>query len=350
MTGRQTGDEEALAAGLRYGAVDDLTLTRRRCGRGFTYLDSSGKPVRDRKTLRRVRSLAIPPAYTEVRIAARADQHLQAVGRDEAGRLQYLYHPSWEEVREARKQDRLAALCAALPRLRRHLARALRKPGLGRRKALAAAVTLIDRTHIRVGSGDYVHSGRSRGAATLLKQNVRCDGDYVRLSFRGKRQQPVQCSIYAPALARALTELREIPGRRIFQYLDADGRRHRISAGDINAYLQEISGCDISAKDFRTLAATAAAGQRLCIADPAARARQRKRQVAEVMREVSELLGNTPTVARKSYVHRVLIEAFESGRLSVLGRAKRQCRNLSPGEALVAALFPRDETAGTVEC
>lgn len=333
------------AGGLRYANVDGLTVVRRRRGRGFTYLDAAGKRVRDSETIQRVLSLAIPPAYTDVRIAPRADQHIQAVGRDEAGRLQYVYHPSWEAVREARKQGRLAELCAVLPALRRRLARTLRKPGPGREKALAAAVMLIDRTYIRIGNSGYLQSGRSRGAATLLKSNVRCDGDEVHLSFHGKRRIRVECSIRAPALARALRELGAIPGRRLFQYRDEHGKTRRISAGDINAWLQDVTGAAVTAKDFRTLAATAAAGETLCATEPAPRARQRARQVADVMGGIAEALGNTPAVVRRSYVHRRLVDAFERGELTALSRSIERSRELSRGETLVAALLSVDRAA-----
>ncbi len=334
-----SAEDRARAAGLRLASPEALSLRRRRRGRGFSYLDGDGQPVTDRQTLERVRGLAIPPAYREVRIAPHPDEHIQAVGRDEAGRLQYLYHPRWEEVREAQKVEHLAALCASLPAIRRRVARVLRRPGPNRDKALAAVVALIDRTHIRIGCSDYVHIGRSRGAATLLKRHVRCDGDLVHLDFRGKRRQPVACALRAPALARALEELRQLPGSRMFQYRDKAGRRHPVDAADVNRWLREVSGVPVTAKDFRTLAATAAAGERLAAMEPDPRVTCRRRQVRQVMIGVADLLGNTPAVARKSYVHSRLVEAFEKGELGGLRSRTRAVRGLDRGEALVAALF-----------
>lgn len=337
-------DEEQLIrkAGLIRACIDELPLSRRRCGKGFLYINAKGKPVRDDAILARVRSLAIPPAYTEVRIAAHPQHHIQAVGRDDAGRLQYLYHPDWEQVREARKTDRLAALSAALPSLRRRIARTLRKDGAPAEKTLAAAVALIDRSHIRVGCSAYVRSGRSRGAATLLKRHVTRDGDHILLRFHGKRRQEMECRFYAPALARVVGELMDIPGRRLFQYLDGGGKIRRISSADVNRYLQSVTGAEISAKDFRTLTGTAEAAERLCGIEPADSKRERARQTADVMREVAALLGNTPAVARKSYVHPRLIGAFEAGKLDSACKATKRLPMMSRGEAVVATLFSCD--------
>lgn len=330
----------AAAPALRIVAVEDLRYTRRRCGRGFVYFDERGRRISDRGTLERVRRLAIPPAYAEVLIASRPNHHIQAVGRDEAGRLQYLYHPDWEAVREARKTTRLARLCAALPALRRRLARVLATPGPSREKTLAAVIALIDRTHIRIGCDDYVHSGRSRGASTLLKRNVRIEGDRVFLDFVGKRRTPIQCALRSPVLARALEELRALPGPRLFQYRNAEGALRPVSAAEVNAFLRELAEAEVTAKDFRTLAATAAAGERLCVVERGASVTARKRQVAEVIRAVAQLLANTPAIARKSYVHRELVDAFESGELARLAERVERPRSLSHGEALVASLFP----------
>jgi DNA topoisomerase-1 len=318
---------------LRIVAVESLCYTRRRCGRGFTYHDRRGRRIRDAATLRRVHSLAIPPAYAEVLIAPSADHHIQAVGRDEAGRLQYLYHPAWESVREARKTTRLAALCAVLPTLRRRLRRILATPGLSREKAIAAVIALIDRTHIRIGCADYVHSGRSRGASTLLKRNLRCEDDRIFLNFVGKRRTPIQCSLRSPLLARVLQELRELPGPRLFQYRNGGGKLRPVSAAEVNALLRELAGAEVSAKDFRTLAATAAAGERLCALERGASATARKRQVNEVIRAVAQLLANTPAIARKSYVHRELVRAFDTGELQRLAQRVERLPELSQGEA-----------------
>lgn len=329
---------ESADSTLRLATPDELTIRRQRRGRGFIYLSERGTQITDKTTLQRIRSLAIPPAYEDVRIAADPDAHLQATGRDEAGRTQYRYHPGWEDVREERKVERLAEFCAALPRIRRRVANDLKRPAPSRRKALAAVILLIDETNIRIGGEDYVHSGRSRGAATLLKRNVARNGDRLCLTFRGKGGQQFRCEVASPALLEAYEELLALRGARLFQYRNGSGKLRPVTAADVNLYLQEVSGTSISAKDFRTLAATSAAAERLLKQEPAPSSTARRRQIAGVMREISELLGNTPTVARKSYVHRRLITAFEQGELARLFRRKRS-RYLSRGESAVAGLF-----------
>lgn len=329
--------DEPAAAELRQVERKALNIRRRRRGRGFAYVDGKGEPVTDAATLGRIRSLAIPPAYRNVRIARQPNAHLQAVGRDDAGRLQYRYHPDWDHIRESRKEEQLAVMCAALPTVRRRIARDLRKPGLPRERVLAAVVTMIDKTHIRIGCEDYVHSGRSRGAATLTKRNVRCEGDRIHLSFSGKGGREIRCALRSERVARVVRALGRLPGSRLFQYRGEDGRRRRVTAADANRYLQDIAGAPVTAKDFRTLAATAAAAEMLMTETPSASRTGRRRQVAAVVKRVADMLGNTPAVARKSYVHRRLVDAFESGRLGRMRRSK--VPGLSCGEALVAKLL-----------
>lgn len=325
-------------ASLRATSAEALTIRRRRRGQGFEYLDAVGRRLTDAETLARIRTLAIPPAYREVRIASRPDAHLQAVGRDDAGRLQYRYHPHWDAVREARKSRQLADFCAALPRIRRRVARDLRAEGLPRRRVLAAVVMLIDRTHIRIGCEDYVHSGRSRGAATLAKRNLRCDGDCVALGFSGKGRREVRCEIECAPLARVVRVLGELPGRRLFQYRDRRGDLRRVTAQEVNQYLQGIAGAPVTAKNFRTLAASAAAAEMLSGIEPAGSRRARRRQVARIVAEVADMLGNTPAVVRKSYVLAEVLDSFGEGRLQNAGR-RRPLAGLKRGEVMVASLL-----------
>jgi DNA topoisomerase-1 len=205
---------------------------------------------------------------------------------------------------------------------------------------------LLDKTHIRIGCEGYVHSGRSRGAATLLKRNISLNDGEVRLRFRGKGGREIEQSIVAPALARAIDELRTIPGRRIFQYRDEVGRVRVIRAGDVNGYLGEVAGAPVTAKDFRALAANAEAARRLAVLEPHARPNMRRRQVAEVIRQVADLLGNTPAIARKSYVHGELVAAFTDERLAGLQADRAMAGRLPNGEKLVAALFSSRASSG----
>ena len=232
----------ATEAGLTIATADELTIRRRRAGKGFVYLDAKGKRIAQEATLARIRSLAIPPAYEDVRVAADETFHLQAIGKDEAGRTQYRYHPDWDAVRETRKVERLDRVIEALPKLRRAVAADMASPRLGKRKALASAVALIDETHIRVGSEAYLRSNKAHGAATLLKRHVKVRGESVELSFRGKGGKDVSARMRSPRLARALARIGALPGRRLFQYRDEDDKVRRVTAVDVNAYLRDIAG------------------------------------------------------------------------------------------------------------
>lgn len=339
LTSLPSGARHLRSLALTRGDAAELVVRRRRCGTGFIYFNEGGRRIRDSSTLERIRALAIPPNYRDVRIAANPRAHLQAVGCDDAGRTQYRYHPNWEEVRERQKIDRLSVISHAIGRIRRRLARDLRRPAGDKDKALAALVMLLDRSYIRIGGESYVHSGRSRGAATLLKRNVEIDNDQIRLRFFGKGGKEFDCLVRAPALALVIQELQRMPGRRLFKYRDADGRIRPVTAADTNAYLNDIAGAPVTAKDFRTLAANAAAAMRLATLTPEAAPAARRRQVAAVIREVSELLGNTPAVARKSYVHRELVKAFEDRHLPRLHASAKPRDSRRRGEDLVAALF-----------
>ena len=325
---------------LRVTSPDDLTIRRRRNGRGFAYYDEHDNRIVAPDMLDRIRSLAVPPAYEDVRIAGHQRAHLQAVGRDAAGRTQYRYHPDWSHVRETQKGARLATLCEALPSIRQRVGRDLHLPGIERNRVIAAVVTLIDRTHIRVGCEDYVHSARSRGAATLLKRNMTRDGKGFKLTFRGKGGRQIETTIKATGLMRLHPRLMKLPGSRLFQYRDADGAIRKITAGQVNAYLTEIAGTGLSAKDFRTLAATSLAATRLAALPPEPSKRGRRAQIGSVMSEIAERLCNTPTVVRKSYVHSLLIDAFESGKLQRISKQVRRQKDRSRAESIVAALFP----------
>lgn len=328
------------ATALRRIGPEALRIRRRRRGRGFEYLDDGGRRLTDPEVLARIRSLAIPPAYRDVRIALEPNAHLQAVGRDDAGRLQYRYHPNWEIVRDRRKSAQLVDFCSVLGRIRARVSRDLRLTGLPRQRVLAAVVMLIDRTHIRIGCEDYVHSGRSRGAVTLTKRNVRCRGDIVALAFTGKGGRAFQCEVVSRPLSRVIAALERLPGSRLFQYRDDEGKLRRVNAAEVNQYLQDIAGVTVTAKNFRTLAASAVAAQILAQMDPATSRSGRRRQTAGVVAQVAEMLGNTPAVARKSYVLPQVLEAFKDGRLQA-ACAGRALPGLKRGEAAVRRLLEK---------
>jgi DNA topoisomerase-1 len=325
---------------LRRTRAEALTIRRQRRGSGFSYVDEAGRPIRDAGTLDRIRSLAIPPAYEDVRIAADPRAHLQALGRDDAGRLQHRYHPDWDKVRERRKLKRLQRLIEALPKLRAAVARDLKARDLGHDKALACAVAIIDRCHIRVGNDAYAEANGSYGASTLRKRHLTLSGKRVELSFRGKGGKDIACALEDVFLARALGRLVTLPGRRLLQYRDEGGVVSPVRAGEINAYLRRISGLPISSKDLRMLAANAAAAELLLAGDVVATETGKKRQLADIMRAISEQLANTPAVVRKSYVHEIVVSAYASGRLKacyVKTRASAGCSRIERALGSLAA-------------
>lgn len=322
------------ASTLEPVTLERLTIRRRRRGAGFEYIDARGRTIRSAKVLRRLRRLAVPPAYVDVAYADIEAAHLQAIGRDEAGRLQYRYHPDWIKVREARKSKRLATLVAALPRLRRHLARQLSVTRLDRTFVFAAVIALVDRTAIRAGRERYYHLSGARGAATLLKSDVEIAADTVTLRFRAKGGKIITRSVRAPRLSRTLKRLHSLPGRWLFQYRDDRGKLRRVRAGDVNKHLRDIAGASL--KDFRTLHASAHVAFELARIEPAASERGRKRQLNAAIATAATVLGNTPAICRKSYVHEQVIAAFERGQLR---NDIRPPAGLSTREAILARVL-----------
>jgi DNA topoisomerase-1 len=330
----------ARAHGLHLVKPDALTMTRRRHGRGFAYYDADGVRLRDPAAVSRLASLAVPPAYEDVRYAEDPAAHLQAIGTDAAGRLQYRYHPDWEKVRELCKARRLMRLVEVLPRIRRSVAQHLASGSLGREPVLAAVIELVARSAIRPGSEDYARLHGTRGAATLLKSNVTTEGDKVILSFRAKGGKAVRKEFTAALLVPMLARLRDLPGRRLFQYRDEGGAIHMVTARAVNAFLREIAGgVMISLKDFRTLLASAAVLEALARQAPADSARQRRRQVLAAVRTAAEDLANTPAICRRSYVHASVVAAFEEGVLEGFADALKRSRSAARREQLLMRIM-----------
>ncbi len=321
--------------GLRRVEAGDLAIRRRRNGHGFIYLLPNGRRLRDRSTLTRLRHLAVPPAYEAVLYAADACAHLQAVGRDSAGRTQYRYHPDWEKVRELRKARRLARLVHALPKIRNWVGRTLRTRAPTRDFALAALIELIACTALRPGSETYLRQHGTRGATTLIKSNVTIQGETVHLRFRGKGGQMIEKEVRARRLASALRRLKQLPGSRLFQYRAEDGSICRLRRRDANAALRDIAGKPITLKDFRTMIASAAALEQLADIEPKGSERGRRRQVLATVREVAGELANTPAVCRKSYVHDAVIAAFDSGLLQRMAGAAGSRRSAARRERML---------------
>jgi len=325
--------------GLRLESRSNLSIRRIKRGEGYSFVRRNGRVVRDAATMRRLKALAMPPAYEEVRYAQDAEAHLQAVGRDAAGRWQYRYHPDWEKVREARKARRLTALVHVLPKIRRSVAQHLSGDQPIREFALAAVIELVARTAIRPGHESYVKLNRTRGATTLLKSNVRLEDDGIVLSFRGKGGKSLRKECNAVALVRAVEVLRELPGLRLFQYRDGDGAVRAVTANHVNAFLREIAGVKISLKDFRTLVACAAVIESLARITPADSARARRRQVLDAVRAAADELANTPAICRRSYVHDTIVTAFENRLLERFAATLKGCRSAARREQVLAQVL-----------
>jgi DNA topoisomerase I len=331
-----TVEELAQELGLKLGDQNELTIRRIRRGKSYSFVRANGSHVRDPRTIRRLHAMAVPPAYVQVRYSPDPNSHLQAVGRDAAGRLQYRYHADWEKVREHRKAHRLAKLVAALPKIRRNVSAQLAGDEPTREFALAAVIELIARTAIRPGNESYARLNGTRGATTLLKSNVTLEDDCLVLTFKAKGGKAVRKECAASKLVRAVGILRTVPGKRMFQYRDQSGTVRAVSTTQVNAYLREIAGIKISLKDFRTLMASAVVLESLSRISPAASERGRKKQVLEAVRAAADELSNTPAICRKSYVHDTIVTAFEDGILERFAATMKGYRTQAKRERLLA--------------
>jgi DNA topoisomerase I len=314
---RRVPDEvkSAELAGLRYAIPKGTGIRRRRAGSGFVYLGSDNKPISDEAVIRRIRSLVLPPAWTSVWISPSENGHIQAVGRDARGRKQYRYHPRYRHIRDLAKFDRMRAFGKALPKIRRTVARDLRREGLPKRKILAAIVKLLETTYIRVGNEEYVEDNNSFGLTTLRNQHVQVLGDTLKFRFKGKSHQEQQITIKDKRLARIVRKCKEIPGSLLFEYLDETGNPQAIESGDVNDYLREISGGEFTAKDFRTWGGTCLAASFLlaqCLEKTDSSA---KSVLVDVVKDVASKLGNKPATCKKYYIHPAIMDCYSSGML-----------------------------------
>ncbi|HEX4965080.1 MAG TPA: DNA topoisomerase IB [Thermoanaerobaculia bacterium] len=307
--------ESARAAGLRYVSDDEPGIRRKRSGKGFTYKDPQGKTVKDPKVIERVKKLVIPPAWTDVWICPRANGHLQATGRDARGRKQYRYHPDWRSVRDETKFGRMIAFGEALPKIRERVDQDLSLRGLPREKVLAVVVALLETTLIRVGNPEYVKQNNSFGLTTLRNRHVGVSGSTLRFEFRGKSGQEHSVEVQDRRLARIVKQVRDLPGQRLFQYLDEAGERQSVSSEDVNDYLRATTGEEFSAKDFRTWGGTVLALSALLELGPCESEKEANHAVVEAVKRVSSSLGNRPAICRKFYVHPLVIEAYLAGSL-----------------------------------
>lgn len=346
--------EAAKAAGLRYVDAARPGITRRATGKSFTYLDPAGKTVRDLETLRRIRSLAIPPAWTDVWISSREDCHIQATGRDARGRKQYRYHSRWREVRDESKYGRTTAFAEVLPKIRRRVQRDLRLRGMPREKVLAAVVSLLEETLIRVGNDEYAQQNKSYGLTTLRNRHAKVRGSNIVFDFVGKSGKRHQIDIRDPHLAKMVRRCQELPGQELFGYIDNEGNPRDVTSEDVNSYLREVAGAEFTAKDFRTWAGTVLAAVALRGLAQFASAREAKRNITRAIEAVAQMLGNTPAVCRKCYVHPAILESYLAGQtISTLRqradeRLARSLSKLRPEEAAVL-MFLRERLSAASE-
>ncbi|TWO69917.1 DNA topoisomerase IB [Caenimonas sedimenti] len=337
--------EAAEAAGLTYTSDSQRGLRREPAGEGFRYLKHNGEPVTDEATLARIRKLAIPPAWTDVWICPRANGHLQATGRDARGRKQYKYHPDFREQRESTKYEHMLEFAQVLPGLRRQIAAHMALRGLPREKVLATVVHLLETTLIRVGNDDYARTNKSYGLTTLRNPHVKVEGAELRFQFKGKSGKTWRLRMKDRRVAKIVKACQDLPGQDLFQYQDDDGELRSISSADVNAYLKEVTGRDITAKDFRTWAGTVLAALALQEFERFDTQAAAKKNVRTAIEKVSARLGNTPTICRKCYIHPEVLGAYAAGELllEVKEQVEEQLRedlaSLKPEEAAVLTLL-----------
>ncbi len=346
LTAANKDVQSAKSAGLTYTSDRGPGIRRVRRGRQFRYVDVHGKPVSSSNSLNRIRSLSIPPAWTDVWICPNARGHLQATGRDARGRKQYRYHPKWREVRDGNKYGHVAAFARALPAIRRRTDADLRRAGLPRDKVLAAVVRLLEKTFIRVGNDEYARTNHSFGLATMRDRHVKVSGSKVRFIFRGKSGVEHELTLDDRRLVAIVKECRDLPGQELFQYRDADGRIVDVGSADVNQYLHGIAGREFTSKDFRTWAGTHLAATLLRDCPPCESQTAGKKTIVACIDQVAMRLGNTRAVCRKSYVHPAVLDAYLDGTIAKLkgrraARATHAIGRLTESESAVLRLLQR---------
>ena len=333
----------AKAAGLRYVTGEGPGILRKRHGKGFSYIGVDAKPVRDRSTLDRIRSLVIPPAWTDVWICPFQTGHIQAVGRDARRRKQYRYHARYREVRDETKFGRMEAFGAVLPKIRRRVSRDLSLSGMPRQKVIASIVRLLDQTCIRVGNEEYAKSNKSFGLTTLRVRHANVHGDAIRLRFRGKSKQEHDITLRDRRVAKIVKKCQDLPGQELFQYQLDSGEYVNVDSADVNEYLREITQEDFTAKDFRTWHGTGHMAQQLAALGPAGTETEVKRNTVLAVKDTARHLGNRPAACRKYYIHPAVFESYSdqtlfSAMVDVPSDSKTPAGKLSAAEVAVLGL------------
>jgi DNA topoisomerase-1 len=306
-------EEVAEEAGLRYISDEQPGYTRKAKGDDFEFFDTEGKRIRDETRLLRIKRLAIPPAYTDVWICPSPHGHIQATGRDARGRKQYRYHERWREVRDENKYDRMVVFGKTLPKIRRRVNRDLKRRGLPREKVLATVVQLLERTFIRIGNEEYAKENKSFGLTTMRNHHVDATATKLKFSFRGKSGIKHEVDVTDRRLAKIIRQLQDLPGQDVFQYVDEADEVRDVTSQDVNDYLREVTGEDFTAKDFRTWAGTVLAAMALNTQEAFKNKTQAKKNIKDAISAVAKILGNTPAICRKCYVHPAVLETYLDG-------------------------------------
>jgi DNA topoisomerase-1 len=332
-------------AGLRYVTDRRGGISRESRRQMFVYRGADGKEVNDSATLDRIKRLVIPPAWTNVWISPFSNGHIQATGRDARGRKQYRYHSRWREQRDENKFERMMGFAHALPRIRRRVQRDLRRPGMPREKVLATVARLLEITLIRVGNDEYARENNSYGLTTMHNRHVRVARGKIEFTFRGKSGKRHEISVRDQRLAKIVRRCQDMPGQELFEYEEPDGTVRDVSSEDVNGYLREIAGADYTAKDFRTWAGTVLAAIALKEFEGVAEGAVAKKNIVAAVEAVAQMLGNTPTVCRKCYIHPEILNSYLAGqtiasikqRLSA--KIDHSLSKLKPEEAAVIVLL-----------
>ena len=339
-------EEVAHLAHLRYYTDNKPGWTRKAGKDGFDFFDLEGKRVTDEDEIKRIRALAVPPAYTDVWICPSKNGHLQATGRDAKGRKQYRYHPRWRETADANKYGRVMAFAAALPVIRKRVDADLARPGLPKEKVLATVVKLLETTLIRVGNEEYAKTNHHYGLTTMRNRHVKVKGGTISFTFRGKSGVDHDIELQNPRLAKVVQRCQDLPGHDLFEYLDEAEKPQGIDSADVNAYLHEITGSPFTAKDFRTWAGTVLASMALREFEAFDSEAGAKKNIVEAIERVAERLGNTPSVCRKCYVHPAILESYIDGSMLKALQIKAEkelsgahLAELKPEEAAVVGLL-----------
>ena len=331
-------EQSAEIANLRYVNDDEPGFTRQRRGKGFTYLDTEGNTIKDKEVRARIEAIVIPPAWTEVWICPDPDGHIQATGRDEAGRKQYRYHTRWQEVRQLDKFEHMREFGEALPQIRKTVDSHLRKRKLSKEKVLAVVVRLLEETLIRIGNQSYARENDSYGLTTMHDEHVDFYGSRLKFEFTGKSGKDHEIEVQDKQLAKMVKECQDIPGQHLFQHYDEDGNSHPIHSGDVNAYLHEITGSHFTAKDFRTWGGSVLALKTLLemgCDDPDAI----QSNLTEAVKQVAESMGNTVAVCRNYYIYPGVLKGYEDQSLFEIDNPGVDDDYLSPEESLLLALL-----------